>query len=90
VLATYRTRYYERATLLIKRAVLMLLLHPLLVATQYMLADMSTKALEKSTFVRFRNVVMNCNGSARDTLHRALFSLHGEARRLADRLLKQL
>ena len=88
--ATYRTRYYERATLLIKHAVLMLLLHPLLVATQYMLADMFTKALEKSTFVRFRNVMMNCNGSARDTLHRAVFSLHGEARRLADRLLKQL
>jgi hypothetical protein len=88
--ATYRTRYYERATLLIKRAVLMLLLHPLLVATNYMVADMFTKALEKSTFVRFRNVMMNCNSSARDTLQKAASSLHGEARRLADRLLRQL
>ena len=31
--ATSRTRYYERATMLIKRAVLMLLLQPYLVGT---------------------------------------------------------
>jgi hypothetical protein len=88
--ATYRTRYYERATMLMKRAVLMLLLNPLLVATHYMIADMFTKALEKTNFVRFRNVVMNCTGSTRDTLQRAAFFLHGESRRLADRLLRQL
>lgn len=88
--ATYRTRYYERATMLMKRAVLMLLLHPLLVPTHYMIADMFTKALEKTNFVRFRNIVMNCNGSTRDTLHHAAFFLHGEARRLVDRLLRQL
>ena len=88
--ATSRTRYYERATLLIKRAVLMLLLNPLLVATHYMIADMFTKALEKSSFIRFRNTVMNLNGSTRDTLQYALFSLHGEARRMAERLLRQI
>ena len=88
--ATYRTRYYERATMLMKRAVLMLLLHPLLVPTHYMIADMFTKALEKTNFVRFRNIVMNCNGSTRDTLQHAAFFLHGEARRLVDRLLRQL
>ena len=42
--ATPRTRYYERATLLIKRAVLMLLLIPHLVATRFMIADIFTKA----------------------------------------------
>ena len=68
----------------------MLLLNPLLVATHYMIADMFTKALEKTNFVRFRNVVMNCTGSTRDTLQRAAFFLHGESRRLADRLLRQL
>ena len=88
--ASSRTRYYERATLLIKRAVLMLLLVPLLVTTHYMIADTFTKALEKSSFVRFRNIVMNCNGSARESLALALLSLHGEARRMADRLLPQL
>ena len=58
----------------------MLLLHPLLVATNYMLADMVTKALEKSSFVRFRNVMMNCNGSARDVVTRCTehFSLYTE------------
>ena len=88
--ASSRTRYYERATLLIKRAVLMLLLTPLLVTTHYMIADMFTKALEKSSFVRFRNVVMNCNCTARESLALALLSLHGKARRMADRLLVQL
>ena len=88
--ASSRTRYYERATLLIKRAVLMLLLLPLLVSTHFMLADTFTKALEKSTFVRFRNVIMNCNSSARASLALTLLSLHGEARRNAERLMSQL
>jgi hypothetical protein len=88
--ATSRTRYYERATLLIKRAVLMLLLNPLLVATHYMVADMFTKALEKSSFIRFRNIIMNTNGSARDSLQFARLSLHGETRRLVERLLRQI
>ena len=42
--ATSRTRYYERATMLIKRAVLMLLLVPLFISTKHMLADIFTKA----------------------------------------------
>jgi hypothetical protein len=88
--ASVRTRYYERATMLIKRAVLMLLVRPFLVATHYMIADMFTKALEKSSYIRFRNVIMNCNSSARSSLAAAALSLHGEARRMADRLLRQL
>ena len=38
--ASSRTRYYERATMLIKRAVLMLLLVPHLISTHCMIADM--------------------------------------------------
>ena len=46
--ATSRTRYYERATMLIRRAVLLLVLRPFLVSTQFMLADIySPKALRR-------------------------------------------
>ena len=51
---------------------------------------MFTKALEKSSFIRFRNLIMNVNGSARDSLQLALLSLHGETRRLVERLLRQI
>ena len=59
--ATSRTRYYERATMLIKRAVLMLLLIPLLVSTKHMIADIFTKALDKGSFILFRDIIMNNN-----------------------------
>ena len=88
--ATPRTRYYERATMLIKRAVLMLLLAPFLINTQFMIADMFTKALDKAAFIRFRNVMMNEHGSLRDTLKVAMGSFGCGASRLADRLLQQL
>ena len=58
--ATSRTRYYERATMLIKRAVLMLLLQPYLVGTTNMIADScSRKRLEKGQFIKLRDVMMN-------------------------------
>ena len=37
-----RTRYYERAVLLFKRAVLLLILNPVLVKTEHMIADILT------------------------------------------------
>ena len=85
--ASVRTRYFERATLLIKRAVLMLILKPFLVSTHYMLADMFTKPLEKSTFIRFRNVVMNNQVLVHEALSMAIGTVNGEARRLMERLL---
>ena len=85
--ASTRTRYFERATLLIKRAVLLLILRPFLVKTHFMTADIFTKPLDKSTFVRLRSVLMNTNGSYREPLMLALESMHGEARSLATRLL---
>ena len=42
-----RTRYYERAVLLFKRAVLLLILSPYLVGTHDMVADMFTKAVDR-------------------------------------------
>ena len=47
--ASVRTRYYERAILLLKRAVLLLILKPFLVTTDYMLADiLTTKRLTRA------------------------------------------
>ena len=85
--ASARTRYYERATLLIKRAVLLLLFRPYLVKTTDMIADIFTKATEKGAFFKFRNVVMNCTSGLREALQMAADSVHGEARLLVDRLL---
>ena len=86
--ASVRTRYYERATLLIKRAVLLLILQPYLVGTHYMLADLFTKALDKSSFVRHRNILMNVNVRLRDALSIAGHAVHGDAYRLVARLAR--
>ena len=88
--ASSRTRYYERATMLIKRAVLMLLLMPYLISTHCMIADMFTKALDKATFIKFRDMMMNNHTSLREALSAAVCGLHGEASRLAKRLMRQL
>ena len=85
--ATQRTRYYERATMLIKRAILLLVFHPYLIKTSDMTADIFTKALEKGTFVKFRNIIMNCTPGLRDSLMAARSTVHGEARLLVERLL---
>ena len=84
--ATARTRYYERATQLIKRAVLMLILDPYLVSTHYMLADIFTKAVEKSTFVRLRNTMMNVHANLRIALADSGYALHGAAARIVERM----
>ena len=88
--ATVRTRYYERATLLIKRAVLLLILKPMLVSTRDMVADMFTKALDKSSYIRFRNNIMNTSGTLRESIEDAQLCLHGHAKKLANRLLAQM
>ena len=65
----------------------MLILKPFLVSTHYMLADMFTKPVEKSTFIRFRNIVMNNQVLVHEALSMAIGTVHGEARRLMERLL---
>ena len=76
--------------MLIKRAVLMLLLSPYLISTHCMIADLFTKALDKGTFIKFRNMMMNIHAPLREALTVALDGLHGEANRLALRLTRQL
>ena len=63
-----REQVRERAVLLFKRAVLLLILSPFLVPTSDMLADIFTKATERGTFTRLRNAMMNVHGPLRHRL----------------------
>ena len=81
--STARTRYYERAVLLFKRAVLLLILSPYLVKIDQMMADIFTKATEKAIFIRMRNAMMNVHGPLRGALERSYHASTGSLRRLA-------
>ena len=80
--STARTRYYERAVLLFKRAVLLLILSPYRVDTSDMIADIFTKATPRSTFVKMRNIMMNVHGSFRTSLEESYAASTGTLRRL--------
>ena len=56
---TPRTRYFERATMLVKWAVIKLLITVKLLSTDMMVADIFTKAVDLGTFEKMRNVMMN-------------------------------
>ena len=56
----------------------------------HMIADIFTKALEKGSFIKFRDTIMNHNTPLKEALSAAMCSMHGEARRLADRLHRRL
>jgi len=88
--ATSRTRYYERAIMLIKRAVLLRLLAPFLVGTNQMIADMFTKAVEKASFFTYRNEMMNAHHTLRDRLEKGLVCAAGATRRLMCALIRKL
>ncbi len=57
--ATQRTRYFDRATAFIRKAILELVVEMHLVTTDLMMADFGTKALEKTAFRACRKYVMN-------------------------------
>ena len=88
--ASARTRYFERATLLIKRAVLMLILLPFHISTNFMVADLMTKVTDKGTFIRLRNHMMNVHSELRTSLADTMFKIHGEASLLVERLMRKL
>ena len=54
-----RTRYFERATVLVRYAVLKLIVTVQWVATTAMMADFFTKASDEETYIRCRAVIMN-------------------------------
>ena len=88
--ASVRTRYFERATLFVKRAVQLLVFVPHLVRTSDCVADIFTKATDKATFVKFRNVIMNNQSSLKSVLEHSLLGLHGASKRMAEHLLAKL
>ena len=49
-----RTRYFDRATLLVKYAVMQLIVAVKLVSTKMMIADLLTKATDQETFEKMR------------------------------------
>lgn len=88
--ASVRTRYYERATLLIKRAVLLLINRPFLVKTDYMLADIFTKATDKGTYAKMRNTMMNVHGGLRRNLEMAKVAMRGSGARMVSHMTRYL
>ena len=76
--------------MLVKRAVLLLLLYPYKVSTDYMLADIFTKATDKGTFLKMRNNMMNVHGNLRGPLHEALSVCAGASRRMIDKIIQRL
>lgn len=66
-----RTRHFERAATLLRWSVLRLLVQPFLVGTDYMVADIFTKAVDQDTFYRLRDWLLNAD-SERATVKRAL------------------
>ena len=75
---------------MLKRAVLLLILTPHLVKTHDMVADVFTKALDKSAFVKFRNNIMNAHGSLRDRLEQSYTCTSGSVRRVIGDLMRKI
>ena len=85
-----RVRHYERATLLFKRAVLLLIVSALKISDQDMAADIFTKPVEKAKFVRMRDYIMNTHSSLRDSLEDAMMCAVGASHRMMTNLLRRL
>ena len=73
-----------------KRIVLLLLVAPFLVKTEYMAADVFTKATDKGTFFKMRNYMMNVNGNLRGSLSEALSACAGSSKRMVNRIMERL
>ena len=57
--ASQLTRYFERATILVKYAIMELVVRPFLVPTKNMTADVFTKAVDEETFHRCKHELHN-------------------------------
>ena len=57
--ATSRSRHFELATIFVKYMVMRLVVVCKLVATQFMIADIFTKATDEDTFLRMRHELRN-------------------------------
>ena len=62
--------------------------HP--ISTNFMVADLMTKATDQGTFIRLRNHMMNVHSELRTSLADTMFKIHGEASLLVERLMRKL
>ena len=81
-----RVRHYERATLLFKRAILLLILSAFKISDQDMAADIFTKPLDKATYFRHRNIIMNIHGDIRAALENSLANIGSGTKRTVAKL----
>ena len=57
--STQRTKYFERTTQFVKRLHLLLVVNPVLVGTDDMVADIFTKPLDRARLAKFRGYMLN-------------------------------
>ena len=88
--ASHRTRYYERAVLLLKRAVLLLIFRPFLVTTQNMIADVMTKATDKGTYMKMRGQIMNNHVGLREAMYQGVACMGWNAQQAVNRIAGHL
>jgi hypothetical protein len=81
--ATARTAYFDRAVWKIKEYYMTCVIAPTLIITELMVADLYTKALEKSTFFLFRAYLMNLPAGREH-------GLHGRSVRVFNAVIKRL
>lgn len=89
--STSRTRYFERATMLVKRLVQMLVVTPYLVGTDLMVADILTKSTKRDTFKKMRAYLLNLPAEASVMLEDGQgnrVSLRGKALRLWSKVVQ--
>ena len=85
-----RVRHYERATLLFKRAVLLLIVSAFKISDQDMAADIFTKPVEKAKFIRMRDYIMNVHSTLRESLEDAMMCAVGASLRMMSNLRRLL
>ena len=88
--ASTRTRYFDRVTLLVKRAYQLLMVDPTLITTDNMIADIFTKSTDKGTFCKMRNAMMNINSTLVHALESSLCAFHGATKKLMSHLFDRV
>ena len=91
--ATKLTNYFERTIMFIKLLYMRCVLAPFLIGTDYMVADIFTKALPRDKFYKFRDFMMNVANAPGTTIcgdDGRVRVLRGKAARLWSKLLSVL
>ena len=87
--ATKKTRHYEKVTMIVKRLFELLVVAPYLISTEFMVADLFTKAVGSATFYRLRAKLMNMPVvTARDESGQ-IVTLYGKAARWWNKLVNK-